>query len=336
MKELVQIRDLSMLFPLRSGLLQSRVGEIRALDGVSLDLREGECVALVGESGSGKSTLGRCALALEAPTQGQVLFAGLDLWALAPEELRAMRRDFQMIFQDPVASLNPRWTLGELVSEPLEIHHVVPRSDRNGRVEELLGLVEIPPEMAGQFPHELSGGQRQRVAIARALASQPRFLVADEPVSALDASVRGQIMNLLTDLKTRLGLTVLLIAHDLTLVEQISDRVAVLYSGKLVEEASTEKVFRDPQHPYTASLLSAIPHLGHRWRDHRIVLDGEPPDPANLPIGCRFHPRCPIAQERCRQDEPRLGELGLGHRVACHFPGDLEWTREVSSDDGTF
>lgn len=323
MTVLVEIQGLRKHYSVRGGLMQTRAGAVRALDGVDLSIREGECLAVVGESGSGKSTLGRCALALIEATEGEVLFDGENLLALTSSALRKKRRDFQMIFQDPIGSLNPRQTVGNTLAEPLEIHDVVPGSERRNRVLELLQMVGVPESAEGAYPHELSGGQRQRVAIARALASQPRFLVADEPVSALDVSLRGQILNLLIELRERLQITVLFIAHDLAVVAQISDRVAVMYSGKIVELASTERVFGAPQHPYTVSLLSAARGADAHSGAPRIVLSGEPPNPAVLPTGCRFHPRCPIGHERCRREEPALIDVAPGHAVSCHFPGEL-------------
>jgi len=324
MTDLVEIRELRKHYPVRRGLMQARTGVVRALDGVNLSIREGECLAVVGESGSGKSTLGRCALALIDASEGEVFFDGENLFALTSAALRKKRRDFQMIFQDPVGSLNPRQTVGSVLAEPLEIHDVVPASDRRNRVLELLHMVGVPESAEGAHPHELSGGQRQRVAIARALASQPRFLVADEPVSALDVSLRGQIINLLIELRERLQITVLFIAHDLAVVAQISDRVAVMYAGKIVELASTSRVFGTPQHPYTVSLLSAVPSADAHSGPQRIVLSGEPPNPAELPRGCRFHPRCPIAQDRCRREMPALIDVEPEHAVSCHFPGELD------------
>lgn len=325
MTDLVQIQELSKHYPVRRGLMQSTTSVVRALDGVSLGIREGECLALVGESGSGKSTLGRCVLALVDPSAGEVHFDSEDLFAMTSSARRKKRRDFQMIFQDPIGSLNPRQTVGSILAEPLEIHDMVPPFERHSRVLELLHMVGVPESAKAAYPHELSGGQRQRVAIARALASAPRFLVADEPVSALDVSLRGQIINLLLDLRERLQLTVLFIAHDLAVVEQIADRVAVMYAGQIVELASTDRVYRVPQHPYTVSLLSAVPRAERHSGRARVVLSGEPPNPAEFPEGCRFHPRCPIARERCRREEPVLVDVESEHEVSCHFQGELEW-----------
>ena len=324
MTPLVEIEGLRKHYPVRRGILQRSIGSVRAVDGVDLSLEEGECFALVGESGSGKTTLGRCLMRLIEPTAGRIVFQGEDLLALSGAELRRRRRDFQMVFQDPYGSLNPRMRVGRIVSEPLEVHGTVPREKRKDRVRELLSLVGVPDEAATRFPHEFSGGQRRRIGIARALAPEPTFLVADEPVSALDVSVRAQIINLLLDLQRRLGLTLLFIAHDLAVVEQMADRVGVMYLGRLVEVGPTEQIFANPQHPYTVSLLSAVP-IPDPIRSHeRILLPGEPPSAVDPPSGCPFHPRCPIAEPRCATDEPHLSPAGDGHEVACHYPGKLE------------
>ena len=336
MTDLVQTRGLTKHYPVHRGALQGLSGAVRALDGVDLSIRRGECLAVVGESGSGKSTLGRCVMALTQPTAGSVVFDGVDLTSLSSSELRRKRREFQMIFQDPVGSLNPRQTVGDIVLEPLEVHDFQLPSERQERVMELLSRVGVPARVARLLPHELSGGQRQRVAIARALASEPRLLVADEPVSALDVSLRGQIVNLLAELISNCDLTVLFIAHDLALVERISNRVAVMYAGKIVELAATGQIFRKPQHPYTASLLSAIPGTDLGPRRNRIVLSGDPPNPADLPRGCRFHPRCPIVQDRCEEDEPASAIGENGHQVSCHCPGELDWRGSTADMDGTF
>jgi oligopeptide transport system ATP-binding protein len=336
MTDLVQVQGLSKHYPVHRGALGSLSGVTRALDGVDLSLRRGECLAVVGESGSGKSTLGRCVMALTEPTAGRVVFDGVDLASLSKSDMRRKRREFQMVFQDPVGCLNPRQTVGDIVLEPLEVHDLQLPSERQERVLELLSRVGVPISVERHFPHELSGGQRQRVAIARALASEPRLLVADEPVSALDVSLRGQIVNLLVELIAKWDLTVLFIAHDLALVERISNRVAVMYAGKIVELAATEQIFRQPQHPYTASLLSAMPETDPALRRRRIVLSGEPPNPAALPRGCRFHPRCPIVRDRCREDEPVAAGGEDGFHVSCHYPGELDWRGDSTSSDGTF
>jgi oligopeptide/dipeptide ABC transporter ATP-binding protein len=333
---LLAMEGLRKEYPVRRGLLQRAQGKIRALDGVDLAVERGECVALVGESGSGKTTLGRCALRLVEPTAGRVSFDGEDLLALPAGELRRRRRRFQMVFQDPYGSLDPRQRVGAAVAEPLAVHRLADRAGRASRTAELLASVGLAPELAGRYPHELSGGQRQRVAVARALAVAPELLVADEPVSSLDVTVRAQILALLADLRRRLDLTLLLIAHDLAAVEQLADRVAVMYLGRIVETAAREELFRRPLHPYTVSLLSAVPRPEPGRRRQRIVLPGEPPSPVTPPSGCPFHPRCPSARERCAAEHPPLAPLarlapfaevpggGEDNRlVACFFPGEL-------------
>jgi peptide/nickel transport system ATP-binding protein len=325
MKPLLTLRDLSKHFAVHRGWLQRRSGTVRALEGVNLEVQRGECFALVGESGSGKTTLARCVIRLVEPTRGSIVFDGEELTGLSARELRPRRRRFQMIFQDPYGSLNPRMKVGAILAEPLEVHRLVPRADRPRRVAELLDMVGLPREAAERYPHQFSGGQRQRIGIARALATEPDLLIADEPVSALDVSVRAQIVNLLSRLQRDLGLTVLFIAHDLALVEQIADRVAVLYLGRVMEVAPARALFAEPQHPYTISLLSAVPvpEPGANRGERRIVLEGDPPSPLSPPSGCPFHNRCPIAQERCAVDVPALEELDEGHTVACHYPGEL-------------
>jgi peptide/nickel transport system ATP-binding protein/oligopeptide transport system ATP-binding protein len=336
MSTLVETRGLHKYFPVYRGLFQRSVGEVRAVDGVDLTIDEAHCLALVGESGSGKSTLGRCILRLLDASAGEIRFAGEDLLGLTAGELRQRRRHFQMIFQDPSGSLNPRMRVGRILGEPLEVHQIVPARDRQNRVAELLHLVGLPLESVRRYPHEFSGGQRQRIGIARALAPEPRFLVADEPVSALDVSVRSQILNLLLELRESLGLGMLFIAHDLTVVEQIADHVAVLYLGQIVEQASTVELFDTPLHPYTVSLFTAVPTLDPERTCHRIPLSGEPPSAAEPPSGCRFHPRCPIATDRCQEEPPLLREIGKGHFVACHYPGELSLPPAPARSGGTF
>lgn len=317
---LVAVHDLKKHFPVGGGWL--RHGErVRAVDGVSFEIRRGEIFSLVGESGCGKSTTGRLILRLEEPTAGEVWFDGRNLARLAPRELRRLRRRMQIVFQDPYASLNPRMRVGDLIEEPLVIHGLGTPSERRERVQELLRLVGLSPQHAGRYPHHFSGGQRQRIGIARALAAEPDFIVCDEAVSALDVSVRAQILNLLLDLQERFDLTYLFISHDLGVVRHLSDRVGVMYLGKLVELGPSGELFRSPLHPYTYALLSAIPvpHPAARRRE-RIVLAGEPPSPVRPPRGCRFHPRCPFAQQRCREEEPTFRELAPGHWAACHYP----------------
>jgi oligopeptide transport system ATP-binding protein len=298
------------------------VGTVRAVDGLTFDIHEGETLGLVGESGCGKSTTGRALLQLAKPTRGTVRFQEAELTTLLPGPLRRARRHMQMIFQDPSASLDPRLSVGSLISEPLEIHGLGTRAGRRERVLELLGLVGLSGDLEGRYPHQLSGGQRQRIGIARALATNPRFVVADEPFSALDVSLQAQVANLLSDLKERLRLTYLLIAHDLAVVRHLSDRVAVMYLGRIVELGTREAVFARPRHPYTQALLSAVPRLraGLGTRP-RIVLSGDLPSPAHPPAGCRFHPRCPWATDLCRRQDPEtrdLGSAGEPHGVACH------------------
>jgi oligopeptide transport system ATP-binding protein len=322
---LLEIAGLTKEFPVRRGLLQRLRGMVRAVDGVDLTLRRGECLALVGESGSGKTTLGRCAIRLVEPTAGRIAFDGEDLLALGGAELRRSRRRFQMVFQDPYDSLDPRQRLGAAVAEPLEIHTSLDRAGRARRTAELLEMVGLAAELGGRYPHELSGGQRQRVGIARALAAGPDLVVADEPVSSLDVTVRSQVLDLLAGLRERLGLTLLLISHDLAAVERLADRVAVMYLGRIVEIGARRDVLLRPLHPYTVSLLSAVPRPEPGRRRSRMLLPGDPPSPLAPPPGCPFHPRCPIARPRCAIERPTLETAGEGeHRAACFYPGELE------------
>jgi len=316
---LLSVRSLRKHFPVRQGAWRRASGVVRAVDGVDLDVRRGECVGLVGESGCGKTTFGRSLLRLIEPDAGSVRFDGTDVLSLTSGELRAFRRRAQIIFQDPLSSLNPRLTAGETVAEGIRLHRL--RSGRRAvreRVRELLGMVGLPADAEGRYPHEFSGGQRQRVGIARALSVEPSFVVCDEPVSALDVSVRAQIINLLRDLQRRLGLAYLFVAHDRAVVRHLCDAVAVMYLGKIVERAPADELFASPAHPYTVALLSAVPVPDPRVRVQRLVLEGDVPSPIHPPPGCSFHPRCPLAEAACRAEEPRLLEASPGHLAACH------------------
>ncbi len=322
---LLDVKNLVMHFPLTEGIIfQRQVGAVQAVDGVSFHVNRGETLGLVGESGCGKSTTGRAILQLYKPTSGEVNFDGKDLTKLDGGDMRKMRRHLQMVFQDPYASLNPRMTVGNIVSEPMQIHKLVPKNERTQRVQELLQTVGLNPYFANRYPHEFSGGQRQRIGIARALAANPDFIVCDEPVSALDVSIQAQVVNLLEDLQDKLGLTYLFIAHDLSVVRHISDRVAVMYLGKIVEMADRNALYDDPLHPYTKALLSAVPipdPVIERKRE-RIILTGDVPSPINPPSGCHFHTRCPYVMDVCKQQDPAFVDQGGGHFVACHlYPG---------------
>jgi oligopeptide transport system ATP-binding protein len=321
---LVEVKGLKMHFPVTEGIIiQRQVGAVRAVDGLDFAIKRGETLGLVGESGCGKSTTGRTILQLYRATSGQVLFEGQDLCKLQGEKLRQMRRKMQMIFQDPYASLNPRMTVGDIISEPVEIHHLAKsRKERQERVQELLRLVGLNPYFSNRYPHEFSGGQRQRIGVARALAVEPEFIVCDEPVSALDVSIQAQIINLLEDLQSNLHLTYLFIAHDLSVVRHISDRIAVMYLGKIVELADRGNLYDNPLHPYTKALLSAVPIPDPivEAKRERMILPGDVPSPVNPPSGCRFRTRCPIYQKGlCDVKEPEFRDRGGGHFVACHL-----------------
>ena len=323
---LVTVEGLKVHFPIRSGLLLGReVGTVKAVDGVDLEIAEGRTLGLVGESGCGKSTLGKAMLRLAPVTEGRVVYDGTDVASLKGEALRQMRRHMQMVFQDPLASLNPRQSVETILLEPLRAHKM--SFNRETRVRELLDQVGLPASASAKYPYEFSGGQRQRIGIARAIALEPRFIIADEPVSALDVSIQAQVLNLLAELQQRLGLTYLVIAHDLAVVRHVSDDVAVMYLGAVVEQASSDDLYASPRHPYTKALMSAVPVPDPKIEAHRerIVLSGDLPSPANPPSGCRFHTRCPFRQPtRCDVERPELRLVGDGHRVACHWTEQIE------------
>ena len=318
---LLRVDNLMMHFPIRRGVFQRQVGAVRAVDGVSFEVRRGETLGLVGESGCGKSTTGRTILQLYKPTAGEVYFDDVNLVTLKGEQMRKMRRKIQMIFQDPYASLNPRMTVGQLVGEPLIVHNVATGPEINERVSHLLELVKLNPAFASRYPHEFSGGQRQRIGVARALSLQPSFVIFDEPISALDVSIQAQVVNLLEELQEQFNLTYLFIAHDLSMVKHISDRIAVMYLGVIVELATRDELHAHPLHPYTQALLSAvpIPDPVADARRERVILKGDVPSPANPPSGCRFRTRCPIAEGICAESRPDFREIRPGHFVACFF-----------------
>jgi oligopeptide transport system ATP-binding protein len=315
---ILEVRNLRKYFPITKGFIfQRQVGAVKAVDDISFFIRKGETLGLVGESGCGKTTTGRVILRLMEPSAGEAYFEGRNIFSLSKEDLRRMRRNMQIIFQDPYSSLNPRMTVGDIIGEPLEIHNLARGKEKVRRVQELLEVVGLSPYHANRYPHEFSGGQRQRIGIARALAVNPKLIICDEPVSALDVSIQAQVLNLLEELQKEFGLTYLFIAHDLSVVKHISDRIAVMYLGKIVEIATADELFANPQHPYTEALLSAVPIPDPGMRRERIILPGDVPSPVNPPPGCRFHTRCLYAQESCKVNNQELVDIGGGHYVAC-------------------
>lgn len=318
MNPLVEVSNLKKYYTIKKGIFSKKTETVKAVNGLTFDIQKGETFGLVGESGCGKSTTGRMIMRLLEPTEGQVFFKGKDLTAMSDDQLRPLRKEFQIVFQDPYASLNPRMTVGEIIAEPLVVHGI-DKTQRQQRVKELLDTVGLTSSHAGRYPHEFSGGQRQRIGIARALSVKPQLIVADEPVSALDVSIQSQILNLLHDLQSQFDLTYLFISHDLSVVEHISDRVAVMYLGRIVELAEKDALYRDPLHPYTQSLLSSVPIPDPRAKRERIILKGDVPSPSNPPLGCPFHTRCPLAKEICKSVVPTWQEIQKNHYVACHL-----------------
>jgi len=317
--EVLRVAGLKKHFPVRRGLLQSVAGHVRAVDGVSFDIQAGETLCLVGESGCGKSTVGKTILRLQEPTAGQIWLGGTEVTTLSEEQMRAHRRQVQMVFQDPYSSLNPRMRVGQIIAEPLENFDIAHGAEKDRQVLALLDKVGLRQDAVARFPFEFSGGQRQRLGIARALALNPRLIVADEPVSALDVSVQAQVLNLLMDLQEEFGLSYLFVSHDLAVVEHIGHRIAVMYLGRIVELAPRERIFAQPQHPYTEALMAAAPIAAPKARNARLVIEGDVPSPINPPPGCHFHTRCPYAEARCRVEAPPLQEIAPGHVVACHL-----------------
>lgn len=316
---LLDVANLKKYYPIKQGVFNKTKETVRAVDGVSFKVNKGETLGIVGESGCGKSTTGRMIMRLIEPTDGKVIFEGQDILNLSKHEMRKVRKDIQMIFQDPFASLNPRQTVGQIIEEPMIVHKMGDRKKRQARVQELLELVGLSAYHAKRYPHQFSGGQRQRIGIARALAVEPKLIIADEPVSALDVSVQSQVLNLLQDLQKKLNLTYIFIAHDLSVVRHISNRVGVMYLGKMVELADSETLYREPKHPYTQALLSAVPIPDPENKTKRIILSGDVPSPAHPPSGCPFHDRCPVAKTICSEEIPHLRELADGRLVSCHL-----------------
>ncbi|NJP37845.1 ABC transporter ATP-binding protein [Alkalicoccus luteus] len=316
---LLQVKNLKKFFPIKGGVFGRRIGDVQAVNDVSFDVYEKEVLGIVGESGCGKSTTGKSILRLIEPTAGEVLFEGKDVTSLSQEEMRKMRRDMQIIFQDPYASLNPRHKIEKILGEPLIVHGIGTKEERRKKVEEILEIVGLPPEHASRYPHQFSGGQRQRIGIARALIVRPKLIICDEPVSALDVSIQAQVLNLMEDLQEQFGLTYVFIAHDLSVVKHISDRIGVMYLGKMVELADKDDLYAEPLHPYTQSLLSAVPEPDPDLKKERIILEGDVPSPADPPSGCPFHTRCPHVMEECRSVVPEFREIRANHFAACHL-----------------
>ncbi|MGM8214907.1 ABC transporter ATP-binding protein [Bacillaceae bacterium W0354] len=326
-KELLKVENLKQYFPIKGGIFSRTINNVKAVDDISFTVYEGETVSIVGESGCGKSTTGRAILRLDEPTSGKVIFDGVDLASLKKKKMRNKRKDLQIIFQDPYASLNPRQTVRQVLNEAMEIQKVVPKKERNNRIAELMETVGLQPHQADRFPHEFSGGQRQRIGIARALSVDPKLIIADEAVSALDVSIQAQILNLMKQFQKDFNLTYLFISHDLGVVRHISDRIIVMYLGKIVEIGDKKSIFENPQHPYTKALLSAIPVPDPERKKERIILQGDVPSPIDPPSGCRFHTRCPFATDKCREEAPELRNLDHmkdGHEAACHYIEEIE------------
>ncbi|TDX59040.1 ABC transporter ATP-binding protein [Orenia marismortui] len=320
---ILKVRNLKKHFPIKGGIFGKVVNSVKAVDGLNFEVKRGETLGLVGESGCGKSTTGRLLLRLLEATEGEVIFEGKNIYDLNKKEMRSLRREMQMIFQDPYASLNPRMTIGEIIAEPMKIHKIATGKEAKRKVKDLLERVGLQPNYASRYPHEFSGGQRQRIGIARALAVDPKIIVCDEPVSALDVSVQAQVVNLMQDLQKELGLTYIFIAHDLSVVRHISDRVAVMYLGRMVELSSKDELYNNPKHPYTKALLSAIPIPDPEQKREKIILEGDVPSPINPPSGCPFHTRCPFATDKCKTEVPQFEEKDDGHFAACHYADEI-------------